>query len=178
MSRTRIEAAKLAQLAAAGERLTLTIDPADLERRSALLVRDSQQACLKARLRFDEGPEGFPRMRVEVSGKLQLRCQRCLDAIAFPVRLDTRLTVLGEDAQADRLAEPFDSVAMEAGALTLETVIEDEILAALPIAPIHRAGEACASVDASPQGFVEQAGRSYRPFAELERLVAGDGDGD
>ncbi len=176
MPGTRIEAAKLAELAAAGERLTLTIDPAELTRLSALLVEDSRGACLDARVQFDEGPEGLPRMHMEVTGELGLRCQRCLDVIAWPVRLDTRLTLLGEDAEAGRLAEPFDSVALESGALTLETVIEDEILAALPIAPMHRAGEAC--VGASPEGFEEQAGQTYRPFEALARMVAGDGDGD
>lgn len=178
MPGTRIEAAKLAERAAAGERLALSIDPAELPRLSALLAEDSQAAGLDARVQFDEGPEGFPRMRLEVAGELGLRCQRCLGAIAWPVRLETRLTVLGEDGQADRLAEPFDSVVMDSGALTLETVIEDEILAALPIAPMHRPGQACTRVGVSPEGSEEQAGQTYRPFEALAGLVAGDGEGD
>ena len=178
MLRTRIEAAELGQLAGAGGRLEIHLGVDDLGRLADLVVENGDAGggpkIIDVNADFDQGPEGYPRMRLAIKGTLHLRCQRCLHAVTFGIDLTTRLTVVGEDEQAELLAKPFDSVVMEAGALNLATVVEDEILAALPMAPVHEGEEACTETGAHQVNFENGTEQTYRPFESLATMVAGD----
>jgi len=178
----RIEAAELDVMAADGERVAMRLGVSDLARLSELVVVESgsESSVLDAVLKFGAGAEGYPRIRVMVAGELTLRCQRCLKGIALPVRIDTQLTVLSEDEQADQLAEPFDCVVMESGVLVPVTVIEDEILATLPMVPLHEAGGSCARAREPSEIREKQAEQTYRPFEALAAIVGNtqEGNGD
>ena len=182
-----IGTAELKELAGRGARLELSLNVEDLTRLAELVVKpgDSRLAPgqladgqwvdrpLAARVRFENGSEDYPRMRITVTGSLILRCQRCLRPVEWSVDVRTRLTVLGSDAQAARLAEPFDSIVMSADGLRLAAVIEDEILAALPMAPVHEPGVDCAEAGALNVELQNKAEQTYRPFAGLATRVAG-----
>jgi len=172
-----IGTAELRELAGQGVRLELSPNVEDLTRLAELVVEpgDGRQAPgqLAARISFENGSEGYPRMRISVTGSLILRCQRCLRPVEWLVDVRTRLTVLGSDAQAARLAEPFDSIVMSADGLRLAAVIEDEILAALPMAPVHEPGVDCAEAGAPNVELQSKAEQTYRPFAGLATRVAG-----
>jgi len=129
---------------------------------------------LDVRVGFALGPEGFPVARIRVAGTIFLTCQRCLASVSWPVDVDVALTAVGSDALANELADPFDSVVLdEEGGLALRAAVEDEILAALPIAPWHDAEECGVALEQ------EQSPRQSRPFAGLAKLMhrsGGDGD--
>jgi uncharacterized protein len=177
MPSERIEASELRELAAASalreERVEIRRLPRIVEALHA--AADVDATVIDVRVKFERGANGFSRLHVEVSGELPLRCERCLQSMHWPLRLDTRLTVLNEDREAEELAEPFDSVVMEDGALSLDTVIEDEILAALPMVPAHDRSECSVAL---PQAKTEdnETEQTYRPFAELAGLVGRDRD--
>jgi uncharacterized protein len=174
-----IGTAELKELAGQGARLELSLNVEDLTRLAEFVVKpgDGRQAPgqLAARIRFENGSEGYPRMRISVTGSLILRCQRCLRPVEWSVHVRTRLTVLGSDAQATQLAEPFDSIVMSADGLRLAAVIEDEILAALPMAPVHEPGVDCVEAGAPNVELQSKAEQTYRPFAGLATRVAGGG---
>ncbi|MFW2405559.1 MAG: YceD family protein [Gammaproteobacteria bacterium] len=175
MLRTRIEAAELGELAAAGERLEIRLGVEDLPRLAGLIAGNQEDdKILAVTAGFDAGPEGYPRMRLTVDGHLHLRCQRCLSAVPCSVALTTRLTVVDNDEQAELLADPFDSVVMEAGVLDLATVTEDETLAALPMAPVHESEQECVDLGAELTDFENTTEQTYRPFESLATMVAGD----
>lgn len=178
MPSKRIEAAELKELAGAGARMELRLNSGDLARVAELVASDQPDQAspdaLAAVVDFDTGHERFPRLRIAVAGNLNLRCQRCLRPVAWPLELTTRLTVLDDEGQAGRLAEPFDSIVMEDGALTLDAVIEDEILAALPMAPMHEAGDHCHEAGEPATDLNNETGQRYRPFAALATMVGGD----
>ena len=54
---------------------------------------------------------GRPALRLEVRGTLELRCQRCLEALPFEVEADEVLVLAGTQAEID--AEPADVDAAE-----------------------------------------------------------------
>ena len=80
-----------------------------------------------------------------ISGKLsatvQLTCQRCLQAIPWALSAPVNVTLVGNEADEERLLEHCEPVLVEAGELLLWDLIEDEALLALPIAP------SCANAD-------------------------------
>lgn len=83
--------------------------------------------------------EGRPRLQLSVSGSLLVRCQRCLEGLAWPVRIEVALQPVkaGQEIPEDEL-EDDDLDALEVGdELDLIGLVEDEVLLALPIAPRH-----------------------------------------
>ncbi len=78
---------------------------------------------------------------VSVIGTCQLQCQRCLSTMEHEVRLVTRLLLrdqTGLDTLDDDEAE-FDSVLADKH-LDVVSLLEEEILLSLPIAPKHEFG--------------------------------------
>jgi uncharacterized protein len=107
--------------------------------------------------------EHRPRLNLKVEGAINLRCQRCLDSLAYPVEVESSLLVLtgqagGETAELDELdgipADPHTDV---------WALVEDEVLLAIPIAPRHAEGQCSAAVKTTRDGTTS-------PFAVLAKL--------
>ena len=180
----RIPSSQLAEFAARGQTQHHALGVSDLRRlRESPGIQPGIEAGLQAgpeggrtglgiEVRFGQGPEGFPQVGLRISGGLQLQCQRCLGPVAWPVDLDVTLTVLSRDAQASELSDPFDSVVLDEGELDLLAVIEDELLAILPLAPMHRDEEQCRAA-ASGSGAMENGSPDrQRPFVDLAALLS------
>ena len=107
---------------------------------------------------------------ISVVGRCQLRCQRCLNGLDYPLRLDARLLLRDQaslDALDDNVAsgeeEEFDSILADTH-MNVFDLLEEEILLSLPIAPKHELGVCQATDD-------ENAHRETKnPFAVLEDL--------
>lgn len=149
------------EFARQGGKLEGRLKPGDLSRLADVLSdRDGELAFAVA---GETDGDGKPFLLLEIDGALNLRCQRCLGALAFAVRIRSRLTLIEpgaawpdeglEDDSSD--AVPLDR------ALDLLPLLEEEVLLALPIAPRH---DACASPE-----YRDEAG-SASPFAALARL--------
>jgi len=81
-----------------------------------------------------------PLLVIEVAGELHLRCQRCLGALAHDLKIMSRLQLVprgavwpDEDLEDDRV-DPIEA----ADDQRVLTLVEDEVLLALPIAPRHQ----------------------------------------
>ncbi|MGC2049230.1 MAG: YceD family protein [Gallionella sp.] len=142
---------------------------AELQRLHDLL--ENQQGKLAYSIRGGVDDQGSPYLDMNVNGRFQVRCQRCLEGMDFPVQLETRL-MLRDQASLDTeelLAgqpgheQEFDSILADAH-LDVLGMLEDEILLSLPIAPRHEQG-AC---QVAGGGNMHQVQR--RPFAELAKL--------
>jgi uncharacterized protein len=73
----------------------------------------------------------------ELSADLVVTCQRCLQAMQYPLQTQLNLALIKNDAQADTLPDEFEPLLLEAEAINLPEVIEDELLLALPLVLIH-----------------------------------------
>jgi len=108
--------------------------------------------------------EGKALLTITVRAGLRLRCQRCLDGLDYPLAARSRLLLVedGERWPADESTEErYDAIPAQRE-LDLVTLVEDEILLALPLAPRH---ETC---EAPAPGL--KAGEP-RPFAGLAKLL-------
>lgn len=107
---------------------------------------------------------GRPSLRLKVRGTLTLRCQRCLETMAFPVDTDETLVLAATLAEIH--AEPASTSAPDrvvAGKeMALRELIEDELILAVPYAPRH---EDCASAGA------HDSAEKVSPFAGLRGLM-------
>ena len=110
--------------------------------------------------------QGRPGLRVRAQGTLQLRCQRCLEALAYEVHADELLLLAGTQAEID--AEPADvdgaDRVLAGKEMPVRDLIEDELILALPYAPRHEDCSARASQDGAEKTL---------PFAGLRGLMRG-----
>ncbi len=109
------------------------------------------------------GESALPMLSLAVQTELPLVCQRCFAALPENLDLhfefaltDTPPEALLEDEQVDWLEEAADA--------SVESLVEDELLMALPIAVMHPSD--CASLQQS-------AGEKPNPFAVLKNLKLG-----
>lgn len=176
----QIASVRLAELAATESRLSGGISAGSLPRLAKLLAEGTAGDVLEVELRFHAGPESHVVMDLRVAGELQLVCQRCLGAVPWSPGLEVRLTIVPDEEAADRLAEPYDSVLLDArGALAAAVVVEDEILAAMPLAPVHEDEKDCLSTAPDDrQGEPEAPEEMVRPFAGLRALQGRAGKKD
>lgn len=138
--------------------LERVIKVSDLERLHDLLTN------LKGEVSFRlEGVKGSRRqtqMRLTVSGKLSLACQRCLKAVDFDLEIDSLLEPVSAEAELsdDELEDDTRDFLPVDGPLDVVALVEDEILLALPVAPRH---EKCGLPGE------KEAGELVSPFAAL-----------
>ena len=118
---------------------------------------------------FDERPAVDGTMR----GTLILSCQRCLQPVAVP--LDEQFQVIL--VQQERADEPggYEPVVGDPAHFDVRWLTEEQALLALPLVPLHAAGE-CDEAAAAPQDIdreVEQGASAgtQRPFQNLRDLL-------
>lgn len=126
----------------------------------------STEGTLSYALRGVPERQGRPALQLQVDGTLQLLCQRCLGALAFPLHIEVSLLLAATQAEID--AEPVAADGPEsivAGReMQVQALVEDEVLLAIPIAPRH---EACAADAAGLKGPRQM------PFAGLRGMIGG-----
>ncbi len=118
---------------------------------------------LAVRLEGWRDDQGKSWLQLDVAGEPVLCCQRCLGGVKFPLAIKSRLQLIapGEDWPDDDLEDDSaDAIAAE-GELNVLSLIEDEVLLALPIAPRHEHCE-------SPLANASEHGSS--PFSALAAL--------
>lgn len=152
------------EFASAGRSLEGTWPIRDFPRLRDMLAEDEGDIMYGLDGVRDE--RGRPSLRVKAQGTLALRCQRCLEPLAFEVRADELLVLAGTQAEID--AEPADVNAADRVVATkdmaVRDLIEDELILALPYAPRH---PGCSSGRSG-----DEANRTL-PFAGLRGLIGG-----
>jgi uncharacterized protein len=102
---------------------------------------------------------------------LSMQCQRCLQPVDVPLRVDRRIFFVdGEDAAAALDAESEEDVLALAPAIDLQALIEDELLLALPLIPRH---DVCPEPLVQPKDDDAEASGREHPFAALAVLKRG-----
>ncbi len=110
--------------------------------------------------------DGNLALELALEGSCQLRCQRCLQGLAYPIKTVARLRLVAETLPVEHLVEDeddeVDSIPADSH-LDVVALVEDEILLGLPLAPKHEFGTCQAVV-----GSVSSEEQS--PFAVLRAL--------
>ena len=113
---------------------------AELDRLQDLLF--SNQGSLNYTLSGKIGAKGDSLLECAIDGKLVLQCQRCLEAMEYPLHVDSTLKVVKGLTQFDDVGdedEKVDSIPASA-AMNVSALLEEEILLNLPISPLHPPG--------------------------------------
>ena len=134
--------------------------------------------AIMVELAFDRNGRG----RVVVSGRigivLQTICQRCLQPMTVEINQDIRSELVEATGQDPAVLEDDADSVEFTDRLDVYELVEDEVVLACPIVPLHPKGACEAPADnAAQQGPDEQPQEQHtKPFAGLASLMKGDKD--
>ncbi|MBZ4200313.1 MAG: YceD family protein [Methylotenera sp.] len=156
------------------ERLTGELSLHDCPRLSALLDADAKNTSNKyspsATLKFDlsgkQGVHGQALLSLSLQANITCLCQRCLKEMPLILALNFNYSIsdMTEDDLMTNAIDEADDIDLQPISPHMDVIalMEDELIMALPIAPIHE--QACASL-------VNQSGEKPNPFAVLKSLI-------
>ncbi|MFQ5756886.1 MAG: DUF177 domain-containing protein [Acidiferrobacterales bacterium] len=157
------------KLTDAGARLSGDLPLKAMDRLRAMCVDDQAQACVV--LQFERsGEPGLRRIWGDITITLHVACQRCLQPMSLVLDVHPSLIVVVPDQDSDLLARETDVVVADRP-VRLARVVEDELLLAMPMIPMHDVGK-CPS--AAYLGKARHQERKDSPFSVLDRLKSKD----
>lgn len=157
-----------------GEILRGTLPLRGMARLAGCLLDD--EGDVDVELEFGIDAQKVRYLRGHLRTTLHLVCQRCLQPLSCPLDIDISLGLLPSEEETDRLPRAYDPYVVEQRAVEVRGIVEDELMLALPLVPMHDAAEcridpAYAADEAPELPLTETATR--RPFAGLDALVKG-----
>ena len=125
----------------------------------------------RAELRPGADVEGDVWLHLAARTSLPLTCQRCMGSVETPLEVDQwyRFVATEDIAMAEDDASEEDLLIM-APQFDLLAVLEDELLMALPLVPMHEECPIPAVTQAGGDALAEPAGDKPNPFAMLAQL--------
>lgn len=149
------------------KRLSGRIEVSDLARLSEVLLNDS--GVVEIDLSFDK--EGrIPTLQGEIKATLVLQCQACLEQVEWTINKHFKLGLLVSLEQADSLPSDCEPLILESEKISLNDLVEDELLLALPDFPRH--SQECINNEVLPE-MTETNDKqliSNNPFSVLAKL--------
>lgn len=128
----------------------------------------SQDGELQVVMELGKDPDGTHFLAGMVQGVVQLRCQRCLEAMPLPLDLKFRLGLVQSQEAAKQLSGRYEPLLVTAEPALVADIVSDEVLLALPIVPLHDDRADCGELleeHQSPGGLQRK-----NPFAVLADL--------
>ena len=137
------------------------IDALKCERLAETLAPSDKGAPISFKLTSTARQLRNPSLHLHIEAKLPVICQRCLDEMLVSINLDFNYIIC--NALPTEIDENDDTDWLEAAPETdVQDLIEDELLLAMPIAPMH-------DHDCNKQSM--QSGDKPNPFAVLKGLI-------
>jgi uncharacterized protein len=109
-------------------------------------------------------------LHLQASATVVLECQRCLHPMTLALQVDRQLRFVdGEDEAARLDEESDDDVLALPQAADLLSLIEDELILALPLVPRHDSCPQPLPMVAADEGAEEEAPHAFAALAHLRR---------
>lgn len=132
----------------------------------------ADESSINAHLTFGRF-ESSPTVSGRLQGRLQLVCQRCMEAMGFELDEDFQVVIV----EQERADEPggFEPVIASASRLDVRWLVEDQTLLALPLVPMHEAehcpGPMSSAEHAPPQTDEIDDDVRQAPFKNLRDML-------
>ena len=132
-----------------------------------VLFDENENAEIAYTLKGALSSSGKPGLALDLDGRLNLRCQRCLGVMSFDLRSGSWFEIVANEAMlieldADEDNDDVDYLVADPK-LDVEALVEEEILLAIPFAPKHE------DVGCATLGGIKME-QKQNPFQVLESL--------
>ncbi len=142
-----------------------------------VLTRD--EGCLDIVLsaKIDEQHRVF--LQGNVKGQVWLTCQLCMEPLAVDINQSFDLLIVITEEQAEQALKKYEPLLVDSDDVDVITLIEQEVMLALPIAPAHDRTKACLrhesfDPESNSDEAVEEDAETTMPFSDLKTLLAGN----
>ena len=171
-----VESVDALPLAARGATLEREFRLIDLPRLSDLANDENARARLSVQFHLVDA-------RVSVAGnvsaKLRLVCQRCLEPVQLLVEDEFHVVLVTAEKEMEQLPPEQDAVVANISRFEPSWLLEEQLLLAMPLVPLHDEQSEClgskvlTTGDVNKQSFSPQSGvqETQRPFADLQALL-------
>ncbi len=138
-----------------------------------------KQGEVKFSLTFSEEDQGRTVIKGNASTEVNLECQACLENFVVGVSCEINTIILDELEELFDLEQDRAAIVATGKTVSLQDILEDELMIALPMVPRHPHG--CSQYDRVSVDCIDSgndssaAGRdeTYRPFGELASKFKG-----
>ena len=132
----------------------------------------SDEGDIEVELKFDRaGPVPF--ILGHLKAELQLKCQRCMQAMTHNVDVRFKLGLVQNEAQIEKLEDDFEPYLLESDNNHLPDMVEEELLLALPLVAMHEfdCSDYLQKQVLEQQDKVEKTEEKENPFSVLKDLL-------
>lgn len=158
----------VAILADEGTEVQVDIPVARMARLAGELAAPTGKACGSVQFSRDRG---FPVADVQVTADVTVVCQRCLQPMVTHLEAGSRVFLPATEAAAEHVPEDAELMLAPEGRLRLGELVEEDLLLALPFAPLHDDESRCAQRAEAAPSEAPVADDVQRPFAALGDLM-------
>jgi uncharacterized protein len=125
----------------------------------------SEEGSIEYRITFDNDATGRPCLHVHARGEVQLICQRTLEAFPYQLEVNALLGAIKREEEEAELLADYEPLLLAGGEeRSINSIVEDEVLLALPPIPVKPGSEGKAPV------WQESTQEKAHPFAALMQL--------
>ena len=138
---------------------------------AALDISSPARGEVDVDLAFGVDGQGVRRVLGSLHAELDAICQRCLQPMILPLHVNIALGIVRALDEAEHLPDEYEPLVLASATegQSLAAIIEDELLLALPVAPLHEEAQCTARTTILDANIVEDLppeGKK-RPFAVL-----------
>jgi len=119
---------------------------------------------------FSRDAEGRGLISGTIRARLELSCQRCLEAVTQDFELHPHLSLVSGMDEARLLPAELDPLLVTEELISLPDIIEDELLLALPQIPMHDPGDCPRGAEGAKVEKMAGESQGIHPFAILGAL--------
>jgi len=171
-------------------KLPIEIDPFRLAKSGLILVGELEQkymprlsgslqnndGTVHVKMNFDvDKVLGTPFMNGEFTTTLPLLCERCSELFLYDVDIKCSLAMVNNERKIESLAEQYEPWVIDSeNPVLLNSIVEDELILAIPLVPKHE--HSCLPAEAWVSGdeVEEDVEKKVSPFAVLAALKTKD----
>lgn len=131
---------------------------------------EDDKGAVRASFEFGRDEQRTVVIHSELDVEVTMICQRCLEPVVLPIHSECVYAVVNEGANTEHLPKGYDVLEVGEDPLDLLALVEEELLLALPIVPLHDI-DICqppAGAD-EPEPSEDEVTRS-NPFSVLAQL--------
>ena len=147
-------------------------------RLSHFLIEDKQTKGnqILINLEFFTEQSIYPKINGSVSASLTMQCQRCLGPVEWEAETSISLLIVESLNQSKTGPSSVNTITVNSDGISIEKIVEDEILSMIPISLMHNKVALCENND-TVSLFLAKSDKSNdnhqknKPFSELARLL-------
>ena len=119
-----------------GSKLVGKLQASNMSRLSSAL--NDKEDIVSVDMLFDVDEEGTPYLSGKFTSPLTLICERCMNKMLLTVKTECLLALIRNEHKIESIAEQYEPWIINGNKLVeLSSIVEDELILALPLVPRH-----------------------------------------